>query len=198
MPIFFCLNPSVSFATEIKPVPRAAKKYRRLLVRSAHVYWGLDAPIPYLAGQIKQESNWKPTAKSWAGAEGLSQFMPATAKWWSKKAGLGVPKVTKPTWAFRAQASYMKWLYDRSRANDICNKFGLTTMAYNGGESWVRRDQKLAVKKGLDPANYKDVGLVNAGRKKSAKRENRMYPILIIEKHAPAYIAAGWGESICQ
>lgn len=198
--VFLCLIVAVSFACPlhlVAGVPPVAKKYRRLLVRSAHGHWGLDAPIANLAAQIHAESAWNATAVSWAGASGLAQFMPATAKWWSKKRGLGASAPTTPTWALQAQASYMHWLYGRARASDPCNKMGITLGSYNGGETWTKRDAKKARSLGLDPESYHDLGSVNAGRNESAKRENREYPIKILERYSPIYMEAGWGESLC-
>ena len=62
-------------------VPQAAQQYRALLVRTAHAVWGLDAPVAVLAAQIHQESAWNAQAISRVGAQGLAQFMPATATW---------------------------------------------------------------------------------------------------------------------
>jgi hypothetical protein len=42
------------------------------------------APPSIIAAQIEQESGWAPTAVSPAGAEGISQFMPATWLAWSR------------------------------------------------------------------------------------------------------------------
>lgn len=198
--VFFCLILAVSFVLPLNlmaGVPAAAKKYRRLLVRSTNLHWGLDGPVADLGGQDHAESGWNAEAVSWAGASGLSQFMPATAKWWSKKKGLGAPEPTNPSWALQAQVSYMHWLYGRARASDPCNKMGLALGSYNGGETWTKRDAKKAKSLGLDPENYHDLGKVNAGRSESAKRENREYPIKILERYSPIYQKAGWGESQC-
>ena len=41
-------------------VPQAAQQYRPLLVRTAHAFWGLDAPVAVFAAQVHQESAWRP------------------------------------------------------------------------------------------------------------------------------------------
>lgn len=56
-------------------------QYQQLALAAAKAY-GLDPHI--FMNQIAAESNWNPNAKSGAGAEGIAQFMPATAK------GMGV------------------------------------------------------------------------------------------------------------
>ncbi|WP_217994843.1 hypothetical protein [Methylogaea oryzae] len=61
-------------------IPRAAIRYRGDLVRQAHLVWGLEAPVADFAGQIHQESAWRPEAES-KFAGGLAQFTPDTARW---------------------------------------------------------------------------------------------------------------------
>ena len=38
--------------------PPQAARWQRLLVRQAHLQWGLDAPVAALATQVHQESGW--------------------------------------------------------------------------------------------------------------------------------------------
>jgi soluble lytic murein transglycosylase-like protein len=59
-----------------------------------------------LKAQVKAESGFDPEAKSKAGAMGLAQFMPPT---W-KEFGEGEP--FDPEQAIKAQAKYMRWLWD--------------------------------------------------------------------------------------
>lgn len=78
-------------------VEEAAKKY------------GL--PPLLLAGQLKQESNFNPSAVSHAGAEGIAQFMPGTAKLYIKDADNdGVSSPLDPEDAIDAQGRLMKAL----------------------------------------------------------------------------------------
>jgi hypothetical protein len=62
-------------------IPPQAKQHKALLIREARAQWGMDAPIATMAAQIHQESTWRDDAVSPAGAQGLAQFMPSTAKW---------------------------------------------------------------------------------------------------------------------
>lgn len=62
-------------------IPRAAQQYRATLVRAAHATWGLDAPVAVFAAQVHTESWWRNDTVSHVGAQGLAQFMPATARW---------------------------------------------------------------------------------------------------------------------
>ncbi len=43
--------------------------------------WGLNAPVSVFAAQIHTESWWRNDTVSGAGAQGLAQFMPSTARW---------------------------------------------------------------------------------------------------------------------
>jgi soluble lytic murein transglycosylase-like protein len=87
---------------------------------------GLDPAL--LAGLIKQESGFNPTAGSPAGARGLAQLMPATA------AGLGVTNVLDPVQSINGGAKYLKQQLD-AFGGDITNALA----AYNAGPGAVKR-----------------------------------------------------------
>ncbi|CUI61340.1 membrane-bound lytic transglycosylase F [Achromobacter xylosoxidans] len=180
-------------------VPRAAQQYRSELVRNARVVWGMDAPVSTFAAQIHQESAWRPGAVSAVGAQGMAQFMPTTSSW---IAGL-YPTLAQnapfnPSWALRALVTYDRYLYDRIRARDDCERMAMTLSAYNGGLGWISRDQKRASGSGLDPLIWwGSVETVNAGRSAANWRENRAYPDRIIHHHQPTYVAASWGPGVC-
>jgi soluble lytic murein transglycosylase-like protein len=71
---------SAACAAAAAEIPRAAAQYQRALTANVRLVWGLDAPVATFAGQVHQESGWKPDARSpYAG--GLAQFTPATAEW---------------------------------------------------------------------------------------------------------------------
>ena len=172
-----------------------SQQYRSELVRNARVVWGMDAPVSTFAAQIHQESAWRPGAVSAVGAQGMAQFMPATSSW---IAGL-YPALAQnapfnPSWALRALVTYDRYLYDRIRARDDCERMAMTLSAYNGGLGWISRDQKRASSSGLDPLIWwGSVETVNAGRSAANWRENRAYPDRIIHHHQPTYVAASWG-----
>lgn len=181
-------------------VPAQANRHRAELTRQARLVWGLDAPIATFAGQVHQESAWRVDAVSRVGAQGMAQFMPATARWWCELHRMSAAECqpTNPKWALRALAAYDKWLWDRIAAGDDCQRMAMTLAAYNGGLGWIHRDQRLASSKGLDAGQYFGaVDTVNAGRAAWAIRENRHYPKVILYRHAPRYAAAGWGRNAC-
>jgi soluble lytic murein transglycosylase-like protein len=87
---------------------------------------GVDPAL--LAGLVRQESNFDPTAGSPAGARGLTQLMPATA------AGLGVTDVTDPAQALDGGAKYLKQQLD-AFGGDVTKALA----AYNAGPGAVQR-----------------------------------------------------------
>lgn len=99
------------------------KQYLPAAVAAAQKY-GID-PVMF-AAQIEQESGWNPAAKSSAGARGLGQFMPATAR------QVGVNPLD-PLASLDASAKYMRKLVDKFGSEDVARQ------AYNAGETKVAR-----------------------------------------------------------
>lgn len=178
-------------------IPRECLKYRRDLVRNAREVFGMDAPVATLAAQMRQESGCRADAKS-AYASGLTQFTPDTSTWISglypELAG-GVP--LNPSWALRAQARYMDRLVDRANGATACDAWWFGLWGYNGGEGWVQRDKRMAAAAGADPRRHVAVEPFNAGRAPAMFRENRGYPVAIIGRWQPLFVAAGWGAGSC-
>jgi hypothetical protein len=75
---------------------------------------------------IRQESNFDPKAISRAGAQGIAQFMPGTARW----RGLADP--FEPAEALRESARWLRELRDQF------GNLGLAAAAYNAGPQRVR------------------------------------------------------------
>lgn len=92
-------------------------------VKTASAKYGVPAQL--LAAQIQAESGWNPSAKSPAGAIGISQFMPGTAK------GFGIDP-TNPLQSIDAQGKMM---------SNLLKKYGgsvpLALAGYNAGEGAV-------------------------------------------------------------
>lgn len=183
-------------------VPREAIRQRAELTRNAQMVWGLNAPVSVFAAQIHQESGWRGDVHSPVGAQGMAQFMPATAAWIaSAYPALRSGDPNNPVWAMRAMATYDKYLWDRISAFDDCQRMAMTLSAYNGGLGWLQRDQKTAFSSGLDEPSrmrwFNGIERFNAGRSAAAWRENRDYPRRILLVHQPGYIAAGFGRGVC-
>lgn len=104
-----------------------------------------------LAAQCYQESCFDPKAYSWAGAKGLMQIMPETAK----HLGLAESDVYEPELNIYAAARYINEL--NTRFTDIRNseerKFFILA-SYNGGFSHIRDAMALAKKNGKNPHKW--------------------------------------------
>jgi len=100
-----------------------------------------DAPEKALILAItRQESNFDPAALSSAGARGLMQLMPATAKGLAKreKIAYAEKKLTDPAYNMRLGAAFLEDLVENFDGSYI-----LTAAAYNAGpgraRQWVRQ-----------------------------------------------------------
>lgn len=182
-------------AAQIHP---GAAKHRLDLTRAARMVWGLDAPVATFAAQVHQESGWRADARSPVGAQGIAQFMPATAKWIGEVyPELAGADVWTPTWAFRAMVQYDLHLWRSIEARTPCDRMAMTLSAYNGGGGWVNRDKRRAAQLGLDPLRWwGSVETVNAGRAPHFWIENRGYPRRILGALEPRYVA--WGPMSCK
>ncbi|MCC6195699.1 MAG: transglycosylase SLT domain-containing protein [Burkholderiales bacterium] len=181
-------------------IPTEAERWRNTLTRNARMELGLEAPVAMLAAQVHQESGWRPDARSYVGALGMSQFMPATATWLAGAyEHLGPADPLNPVWALRGMVVYDGHLFDRVRAANVCERWAKALSAYNGGLGYIAKDERLAKSKGLDPLRwFGHVETVNAVRRPSAWQENRGYPRRILRELEPRYIAAGWGMGACR
>ena len=186
-------------APVVRGIPAAALRYRAELIRNARAIWGLSAPVATFGAQVHQESGWRATVKSPVGAQGMAQFMPATADWISKLfPELAANEPYNPSWALRALVTYDRWLWERIEAATPCDRMAMALSAYNGGLGWVRRDRQRAVGLGLAPDVWWDnVETCNAGRSAANWRENRGYPRRILRTLTPRYAAAGFGGGVC-
>ncbi|QCU77950.1 CHAP domain-containing protein [Citricoccus sp. SGAir0253] len=97
-------------------------------------------PVGILAAQIDQESRWDPRAVSPVGAQGLTQFMPATWAQWGNGADPFDPRA-----AITAQGRYMKHLRAQVAplAQNENEAIRLTLAAYNAGPGAVRQHQGI-------------------------------------------------------
>ena len=97
-------------------------------------------PVEFFARVIWQESRFDARAVSPKGAEGIAQFMPATASWH----GLADP--FDPTESLRHSAAYLRELLNRF------GNLGLAAAAYNAGPA--RKSQPQARKRRIQYQDY--------------------------------------------
>lgn len=97
-----------------------------------------------LVAQMHQESRFNPKAKSMAGAQGLFQVMPRTAK------QLGISDMHNPEQGIEAGIRYMDWVRKRMLADDIPESqlIWFTLASYNAGAGHVRDAMRLARQQG--------------------------------------------------
>lgn len=105
-----------------------------------------------LAAQTFQESRFKPDARSWAGASGLLQLMPATAREY------GVKNSQDPEDNVRGAVKFLIWLtrYWR-KIPDEAERLKFILASYNCGAGHVEDAQRLTVKYGGNPESWNDV-----------------------------------------
>ena len=125
---------------------------------------GVDPAL--LAGLVEQESNFDPNAGSPAGAQGLTQLMPATA------ASLGVTDVHDPVQALDGGAKYLRQQLDRF-GGDVARALA----AYNAGPGAVERfggvppyaeTQEYVRRVQANAAEYRAAGGASTARSSSA------------------------------
>ena len=122
--------------------------------KAAARYTGWDWKL--IAAQCYQESGFDPNAVSWAGASGLMQIMPSTARQY----GLTEEKLFSPSENIAAAAQHIRYL--QRQFGDIADaeeRVCFVLAAYNGGLGHIRDAQALARKRGSNPQKWADVSL---------------------------------------
>ena len=102
-------------------------------------------PETLFLGLIRQESAWNPSARSGAGALGLTQVMP----WWAPKFGITEKQLLDPKTNLSVGAEIL-----RQELVRFGGSWALAAMAYNAGAGAVSRAITLAGSK--DPQKVSD------------------------------------------
>lgn len=117
--------------------------YRELIEREAA---RVDLDPLLVVAVMRTESHFDPRARSGAGARGLMQVMPTTARWIAGKAGLRAPvteRLEEPEVNVRLGCWYLSYL-----GRQYHGDWRLALAAYNAGqgsvERWQRADDGLA------------------------------------------------------
>lgn len=100
-----------------------------------------------MASLIFQESRFDPQAESWAGAYGLMQLMPGTAR------NYGITKESPPAAQIRAGSSFIKWLDNRfvDEVPDPDERIKFILASYNIGYGHIQDARRLAKRYDDDP-----------------------------------------------
>jgi len=123
-------------------------KYDELIKKNLE---GTDWDWRLISSLIYQESQFDPHATSWAGAHGLMQMMPATAK------ELGVKNRANPEQNIRGGVKYLKQLWERfDMVEDSTQRLKFTMASYNCGYYHVIDAQFLAGQRNLDKTLWDD------------------------------------------
>jgi membrane-bound lytic murein transglycosylase F len=120
--------------------------YDELIRRHARDY-GLDWRL--MASQAYQESRFDPHAKSWVGAVGLFQVMPATGR------ELGFSDLTDPEQGIHAGIRYLSRLIEQfDKRLPFKQRVRFALAAYNVGKGHVDDARRLAGEFGMDPDKW--------------------------------------------
>ncbi|SDS27519.1 transporter substrate-binding domain-containing protein [Christiangramia echinicola] len=105
----------------------------------------------FLSSQVYQESGFDPRSVSWAGASGLIQLMPETAK------EVGVNNSFDPNQNIKGGVKYLNRVRERfENVEDSIQKIKFTLAAFNCGPGHVLDAMRLAEKNGKDPNIWDD------------------------------------------
>lgn len=171
-------------------IPRQAAAYRANFIRIWRFYFALAESPTIGFAQVHQESRWKADARS-KFAAGLAQFTPATAADFSKllppEVRATCPRTSgcplEPTWALNALSLYDYRLHKQHAwAASADDRWRLALASYNGGAGWIIKERARAG----GSARWQDI-VDHCMRREDFCKENREYPVRILEKWRPLY-----------
>jgi len=155
-------------------------KYDHHFKKYAKHYFGPHVDWHWFKAQGIAESNLNPKAKSWVGAKGIMQIMPATYKEIMKK-NTHLPQTDDPRWNIAAGVFYDRMLYrkwKRKKTISTEERLSFTFASYNAGFGAVLKAHKRAFKKHGDIKQWEQV-------EKFAPKETRFYVKRIINLMEP-------------
>lgn len=126
-------------------------------LQSIFQVYGKQYGVDYLmvAAQGYQESRLDQSARSGAGAVGIMQLLPSTAK----DANVGIPDISTADANIHAGVKYLDFIRQRYFSDPEIDRFNQTMFAfaaYNAGPARIRRLRDKAAKAGYDPNQWFD------------------------------------------
>ena len=119
--------------------------YDEIVKQNAELY-GFDWRL--ITSQMYQESQFNPNAKSFAGALGLLQVMPRTAR----ELGYQPKELVKPKVGIEAGVKYLAWSMERFEETlSLQNRIWFALAAYNAGFGHVQDARRIARQQGWNP-----------------------------------------------
>lgn len=123
-------------------------KYRPIIQKHASKHQ-LDWLL--ITALIIQESGFKENAVSSAGAQGLAQLMPDTAK------ELGISDPFHSESSIEGATRYLRTLYDLYPESSHSDRIRIALASYNGGRGHIHDAQKIAIHQQNDPNSWKSL-----------------------------------------
>lgn len=120
------------------------------LVKAAVAEHGFDWRL--VVSQMYQESGFDPGEVSFAGARGLMQVLPRTAR----EVGIDGDALADPARGIEAGVRYLSWTRERFEALPLAEQRWFALAAYNAGVGHVRDARRLATVKGWDAERWFD------------------------------------------
>ncbi len=183
-----CINTSDRTKAEVDMAQRFPTPFRDEVTAKAREA-GLDPA--YVYGLIRQESRFVADARSGAGASGLMQLMPTTAKWTARKLGVDYrpEAITDRETNLRLGAGYLKLVLD-----DFGGSQAMAAAAYNAGPNRPRRWREGGV---VEAAAWAESIPFNETRDYVKKvLSNAVYYAALLSGQAPASLKSRLGTAI--
>lgn len=141
-------NPVPGRNSELLSKVNRLSPYDDIVLKYADEY---DFDWRLIVAQMYQESRFNPAAVSYAGAEGLMQLIPETAKL------VGIKDLYDPDSSIHGGIKYLAWLRERFEDDlPMEDRTWFTLAAYNAGYNRVKRARWLADKMALDRNKWFD------------------------------------------
>ena len=147
--------PSTGWAQ--KGVPNT---YDEIFRKYSKQYFGVGFDWKVFKAQAMTESNLNPEAKSWVGAKGVMQLMPATyQEIRSKNPEIG--EISDPRWNIAAGIFYDRKLWNSWTGHEtIKDRLSFVLSSYNAGRGTILKAKGTAEDEGLDSRAWTNVEIV--------------------------------------